>query len=880
MCLMKMPDNQMKRNKVLPLPLLCHVFIFDGFSTMITFWLITADILPRFCGFSRKGREPFSPRRGGDIPNDAGSKLLKNLATTNERGRNKCTVFFPEKEEGTAKFHERENESSHNQGGDAYGSNYWEKPRNQVAPTGSVTGSCTNQAVVRSGLSSGVASETSTTTLSTGTVPYANNENEKIWHYQDPAGKIQGPFSMVQLRKWSANGHFPPDLRIWRLNEKQDDSLLLTDAMNSPHSKELPLLNSSLLQSRQVRAVSKGTENNWDARLNGGINATWIGNKLGEWPGISNAATTSNGNNEHVKRDGWGSCSSSWSTPVDVANSKEVEISGFSQSLDSLKGNTLWSDQPKVYSSLPSSTVSGNSLGNGLHRGKEDYGVERWDPGQNHRSLNSHRTAAVQVNNGSLGQSLKENCRPLPMVSSSSGWDSNFDVVSVGKLSKTMEQDHNINISDLPSPTPKPNDGDWKGQTAESKQSVSSDVPVQDSGPSWSSASSLVGGGTKLPEVANGWGGYSPTPVKASIDEWDSTIASVSSLKPAEATSDHAATPTSESVQLTHSSPPYPTPNASSWQAIDTGPTEFSSLTEASVSDLLAEVEAMESLDGPPSPTSVMNCSGDLTQGSKNDCFDSVEGLSPTPDPAKNDALSSTGDFQLTSQSTMRAEPCGPCHADVLDADNKCMGQSSSSDKVEMGKKPGDGSVTQWEAGSEIQPPASSMDVAVSQWKAGADIQPPASSTASWHVSATDNAGSAVSGTTTDSDWRTVQGNPNLDWGRPTQGNIEMGWQTSQGMAQGNANVNWSTSTGNFAVWGGQSKYSGGRTSGPRDRGAFQVGETGFDRGRTSLSRQSSLGGGGAGGFSYRNPPKGQRVCKFFESGYCKKGAACDYLHP
>lgn len=837
------------------------------------------DVLPRFSGLSKKGREPFSPRRGGDIPNDMGSRALKNLVTTNERGRNKCTTFLPEKEEGAAKAHEREKESSQNQGGDAYGSNCWEKPRNQVDPTGSVTGGCTNQAVVRSGLSSGVASETSTTTLSTGTVLSANNENDKIWHYQDPAGKIQGPFCMGQLRKWSANGFFPPHLRIWRMNEKQDDSILLTDAMNPQYHKEPPLQNNSLLQSQQVRVVSKDRENNWDGGLNGSMNATWIGNKLNEGPGNSNDATISNGNNELVKRDGWGSCSSSWSTPADIMNSKEVEIGSFSQGWDSLKGNSSWSDQPQVYSSLSSSTFSGKSFGTGLHQGREGHGVERWDPGQNHGNLNSHRTAVVQVNSGHSGQSPKENCRPLSIISSSSGWDSNFDVVSAAKLSKTLEQDHDINFPNLPSPTPKPSDGDWKGQAAESKQSVSSDVPVQDSGPSWSTASSLVGGGTKLPEVASDWGGYSsPTPMKPSVEEWDSTLASVSSLKPTEVASDHAATPTSESVQLTHSSPPYPTPNASSWQPIDTGPTEFSSVTEASVSDLLAEVEAMESLDGLPSPTSVMKCSGELTQGSKNDCFNSVEGLSPTPDPAKNDALSSTGDFQLTSQSTMSAEPCGASHTDVLDPDKKSVGHSSSNDKVEVEKKPSDGSVNQWEAGSDIQPPAPSTDVPVNQWEAGSDVQPPAPSMASWNVAATDNDGRAVS-ETTDTGWRAVQGKSNLEWGGPTQGNIEVGWESSQGMAQGNANVNWGTSTGNLAVWGGQSKYSGGRFSGPRDR-VFQVGDSGFDRGRTSLNRQSTFGGAGGGGFSSRNPPKGQRVCKFFESGHCKKGASCDYLHP
>ncbi|KAK9052046.1 hypothetical protein SSX86_028674 [Deinandra increscens subsp. villosa] len=57
------------------------------------------------------------------------------------------------------------------------------------------------------------------------------SETEKIWHYKDPSGKIQGPFTLVQLRKWNNNKFFPVDLRIWRTSEKETDGILLTDAL-------------------------------------------------------------------------------------------------------------------------------------------------------------------------------------------------------------------------------------------------------------------------------------------------------------------------------------------------------------------------------------------------------------------------------------------------------------------------------------------------------------------------------------------------------------------------------------------------------------------------------------------------------------------------
>ncbi|XP_076926735.1 zinc finger CCCH domain-containing protein 19-like [Bidens hawaiensis] len=57
------------------------------------------------------------------------------------------------------------------------------------------------------------------------------SETEKIWHYKDPTGKIQGPFSLAQLRKWNNNKFFPPELKIWRTTKKEKDGILLTDAL-------------------------------------------------------------------------------------------------------------------------------------------------------------------------------------------------------------------------------------------------------------------------------------------------------------------------------------------------------------------------------------------------------------------------------------------------------------------------------------------------------------------------------------------------------------------------------------------------------------------------------------------------------------------------
>eukprot|EP00252_Welwitschia_mirabilis_P023596 TRINITY_DN6718_c0_g1_i1.p1 TRINITY_DN6718_c0_g1~~TRINITY_DN6718_c0_g1_i1.p1 ORF type:complete len:557 (-),score=136.97 TRINITY_DN6718_c0_g1_i1:22-1692(-) len=58
-----------------------------------------------------------------------------------------------------------------------------------------------------------------------------SSESDKIWHYRDPKSIVQGPFTMMQLRKWSTAGFFPLDLRIWKTHKTEEKSILLTDAL-------------------------------------------------------------------------------------------------------------------------------------------------------------------------------------------------------------------------------------------------------------------------------------------------------------------------------------------------------------------------------------------------------------------------------------------------------------------------------------------------------------------------------------------------------------------------------------------------------------------------------------------------------------------------
>ncbi|GMH06522.1 hypothetical protein Nepgr_008362 [Nepenthes gracilis] len=159
--------------------------------------------------YNTKGMELISPQGGGDMPIQASDW---------EHKRNTGTKFQPQKVENDTGTSERDFESSQTLEGAEAASRILVELRNGMDRSIQTN----NHAIMMSAdasvsLSMGIA------------VPFGNLEAEKIWHYRDPSGKIQGPFCMSQLRKWSSNGFFPTDLRIWRINESQDQSILLTD---------------------------------------------------------------------------------------------------------------------------------------------------------------------------------------------------------------------------------------------------------------------------------------------------------------------------------------------------------------------------------------------------------------------------------------------------------------------------------------------------------------------------------------------------------------------------------------------------------------------------------------------------------------------------
>lgn len=57
------------------------------------------------------------------------------------------------------------------------------------------------------------------------------NPESSIWHYVDPQGEIQGPFSMTSLKRWKDSDYFPPDFKVWKTGLSQKEAVLLIDIL-------------------------------------------------------------------------------------------------------------------------------------------------------------------------------------------------------------------------------------------------------------------------------------------------------------------------------------------------------------------------------------------------------------------------------------------------------------------------------------------------------------------------------------------------------------------------------------------------------------------------------------------------------------------------
>ncbi|XP_022942225.1 zinc finger CCCH domain-containing protein 44-like isoform X2 [Cucurbita moschata] len=573
----------------------------------------------RNCDLDEREGELTSPRRVTNS-NVSGSDVQKNSTSTSEQSRN---ISLPANvnKEGNCLPSDRTCETT------------W-AGRGLLPHNWNVT----NQAKTSSPLTSDghcqvVLPEASVPPLSIGIGSFSNDaEVERIWQYQDPTGKIQGPFSMTHLRHWSNSGHLTPDLRVWRTTESHKDSVLLTNALNGRYNKSSSTWHNSLLSlGRGNGPTLGGSDNRHSGQRNGGTNSDmksvqfdmgFIRNSNSEQ---KDHVTVCDAENEPMMSTGSSSPSKDLCAPADTVNSNQSSAGNLEVAHDPLKNNNSWS-YPSLMNLLSSATLSLQPPVAEVHQAKENHSPNSEDQNSQTITLGGVHSQPSRKKQSSSedcsSQSSGQNWITPPADASSREWNSNCSGLSLMNSLKPSEKIREI-LPVIPNSTLKPTSGD-----VDIKQSVSSSVLVQDSGPSWCSASSFLGGRQLPSHLAGGWGGYSAAPGRP-IEDLNSSLITASGLKSSDVMDDHDTTVATIN-----------------WEAIVDEPNDFNSLVDESVSDLLAEVEAMECLSGLASTASMVNCSEELTRGSRSDCFFSVDGFSPAAE-MKVDALSSTANLQF-----------------------------------------------------------------------------------------------------------------------------------------------------------------------------------------------------------------------------------------
>ncbi|OIT27431.1 zinc finger ccch domain-containing protein 19 [Nicotiana attenuata] len=184
----------------------------------------------RDSSFSRRGRAPVSPRSNFS-PKESWGAVGKVSSKNLELNRSSSGKYVSSRSEDGAHSGGGLNEVTWNEGRDRE-----TESKNLEKPTSAANSDPTgrnSQFLSRTESFSGASSVGSPAILQSKVAETSIkiNEAEKMWHYKDPSGKTQGPFSMVQLRKWSNTGYFPAELKIWKTTDKQEESILLTDAL-------------------------------------------------------------------------------------------------------------------------------------------------------------------------------------------------------------------------------------------------------------------------------------------------------------------------------------------------------------------------------------------------------------------------------------------------------------------------------------------------------------------------------------------------------------------------------------------------------------------------------------------------------------------------
>uniref|UniRef100_A0A0A0K4G1 Uncharacterized protein n=1 Tax=Cucumis sativus TaxID=3659 RepID=A0A0A0K4G1_CUCSA len=710
--------------------------------------------LSRSTSFGRRTREPVSPGKGGSHLNDSWSGTRNFSNTNRDMSRNLSGKGFANQGDDAIGSGEIINETSwgHGRERDVKKTSKWDK---QVSPSSEIT--------ARNALS-GAASESSAAhsvnpaaSSSVGTTQNAAtvNESEKIWHYQDPSGKVQGPFSMVQLRKWSNTGYFPTDLRIWRISDQQEDSLLLTDVLAGKISKDTPLTSNSLqvhpnsspfVGRPQGGTLQSGVDGQNASSSNSHTNPTsYDQSSGGRWKSQNEVSPTGRPVSGSIKVPRYSG--DRWSS--DHGNKNFTNLPSPTPSSGGSK------EQPfQVAASFMEAKSLSGTAGGGLHGSSVMQGSEN-DSLRSHLGRNSSEKGLGSGPINALQNHQSQPVRQSPIIDDAS-LNPAADIRSIS-----------ANLQSL-------------------VQSINSRNP---------------------PIEAHGHG-------------------SGSILK--------RETDTSEAWQNAHSLK-----------------------VESNVSSSMPPAQTLHSRWGEMSPAQNAAVTS-FSAGSSTSSFSSA-GMSSFP---SSDPWRSTAPISSNPQHIQCSTPPNlPWGMGAPEGQSTVPRQGSESQNQTWGPMPSGNPNMGW--GPTGPPP----NATAMMWGATAQSSGPAATNPGWIAP---GQGPAAG--------NNLQGWP-AHSPMPPPVNATPGWvgPNVAPMPPMNMNPSWLVPSVNQNMWGNEHGKNGNRFSNQKDGGSHG-GDPG--NGDKSWGMQPSFGGGGGGGGNSRSPyNRVQKLCKYHESGHCKKGGTCDYRH-
>ncbi|CAN8268188.1 unnamed protein product [Cochlearia groenlandica] len=512
-----------------------------------------------------------------------------------------------------------------------------------------------------------------------------DDEECEIWNYRDPTEKTQGPFSMAHLRHWKSCGHFPPYLKIWKTHDKQDESVLLTDALAGRFNKSITTLPSSSLPSLEGKPSQHDS-----GRTGVDVNCLQKNRMPSKTASLSSTV---------IAR---------------LSNPKEKQVIP-------LVSCSAKVDEPQVSCGASVSAVPG-------------HGVR--ETSETNQS-NSARANGMTVE----------------------------DRTNVGSVHHAPNLNRERHFLDIPRPKSSPED--LEAQAAETIQSLSSCVLVKGtSGITWSTTSSGV------------------------VTQQNTVVLSAPALKPIDSEADHATTThTSDNTNQV-------SPHTSGWPGIMADPDEC----DESVSDLLAEVEAMEQKGLPSSPTSTFHCD----EGPGKDFFNPMAHVSLT------------------------TETCS------LDLSQPSILDNVSVEKISIQTETKDNTPIISHCGTSGPKPAS--------------VRPD------------------LTLTTT----ALRRGPETIVKARSDERLPKSGLEPNPRSAP-------SHDSGHRDTERSQQRRSSGHS---RERQWRHNGSFNNTRSNRQWPDRSSCGHGYGSGSYAAHLPKGVKICKFYDSGYCKNGSSCSFWHP